>query len=408
MSSPEPSTEQLAAATAQVWLKPRKAGPFVGRHPWVLDTAVARVEGEPADGDVVDLIADRGDWLARGLYNSSSKIRVRLYTWRADEALDDAFWRRQLEAAVALRHRLGLDDPSGAARLVFSEADGLSGLVVDRYGEWLSVQINSLGLERRSESLVAVLDELLRPRGIVLRSEKGVARREGLSLRDGLLRGALPDGPIFISENGLRFGVDLVTGHKTGFYLDQRDNRRAVAALARDARVLDLFCYSGGFGLTAAALGGAREVLGIDTSDKAIALARANAELNGLNQVRFEQSDVFAAIDQLAAAGEKFDLVVLDPPKFAQGRESLDDALRAYHRLNRRALDLVPPGGILVTCSCSGHVSRDDFLILLAGVAQKSGREIQVLESRGAAPDHPTSVTCLQTQYLKCLICRVV
>jgi 23S rRNA (cytosine1962-C5)-methyltransferase len=393
---------------AEVRLKPRKVRPFFGRHPWVLDSAIARVDGQPADGDVVDLISDKGRFVARGLFNAKSRIRVRLYSWSAAEPLDDAFWRRRLEAAVALRRELSYTDPNGAARVVFSEADGLSGLIVDRYGEYLAVQTTALAMAQRLASLTPMLVELLHPRGIVLRNEKGLAQVEGIHIAEGLHWGQMPDGPVFIEEHGLRYGVDLREGQKTGFYLDQRENRRTAAEYCRGRRVLDLFCYSGGFGLTAIKLGGAREVFAVDGSQKALALARANAELNGVSNIHFQQGDGFETLDALRAAGERFGMIVLDPPKFARSRAALDDALMAYHRLNRSAAELLEPGGILVTCSCSGHVTREDFLHMLAGAAQRSGRDIQVLEQRGAAPDHPVSASCLESEYLKCFICRVV
>jgi 23S rRNA (cytosine1962-C5)-methyltransferase len=205
----------------------------------------------------------------------------------------------------------------------------------------------------------------------------------------------------------VRYGVDLESGQKTGFFIDQRDNRQRAAGYFRGRRVLDLFCYTGGFALCAASAG-ASDVLGVDSSAKAVALAKANAELNGLANVRFEAADCFKSLEALGAEGRRFGAVVLDPPKFARNRQGVEEALRAYHHLNRQAVELLEPDGILTTCSCSGHVSREDFLHMLADVAQRSGRDIQVLEQRGAAPDHPTSATCLETEYLKCFICRVL
>jgi 23S rRNA (cytosine1962-C5)-methyltransferase len=408
-TSPAAPAREIAPgfALTRAVLKPRRARPFYGRHPWVLDSAIARLEGAAADGDVVDLVSDAGKFIARGLFNSQSRIRVRLYTWDVQQPLDESFWRGRLQTALALRSTLGLDAPQGAARLVFSEADGLSGLVVDRYAQWLAVQVTGLGMARRLEPLVDMLRELVRPRGIFLRTEKGAAKAEGIDLRDGLYWGQAPDGPAFIEENGLRYGVDLAEGQKTGFYLDQRDNRRAAARYLAGRRVLDMFCYTGAFSLNAAVHGNAREVVGVDSSPKAVALARANAELNGVAGVRFEQSDCFKALDALVAGGERFGAVILDPPKFARSRQSVDDALRAYHRLNRLAVDVLEADGILITCSCSGHVRREDFLYMLLGVAEQTGRDIQVLETRAAAPDHPLSVTCLESEYLKCFICRV-
>jgi 23S rRNA (cytosine1962-C5)-methyltransferase len=394
--------------TATVVLKPKRARPFFGRHPWVLDSAVLRVEGEPADGDVVDLATHDGTFVGRGLWNSASRLRVRLYAFDAATRLDGNLWRRRLEAAVALRRSLGLDDRAGACRLVNSEGDDLSGLIVDRYGEHLAVQVTALAMARRLEELCDVLQALVAPAGILLRgAERGLAKLEGLHLADRLVRGTAPAGPIFVHEHGLRFGVDLAEGQKTGFYLDQRDNRQAVARFARGRRVLDMFCYSGGFSVTCATTGAARSVLAVDSSAKATALAKANADLNGAASVTVEKADAFEKLSALATAGERFGLVILDPPKFSRSRATLDDALRAYHRINRAAVDLLEPGGILATCSCSGSVARDDFLQMLAGVAQRAGRPLQLLECRGAAADHPVSVSCLEGEYLKCVIARV-
>jgi 23S rRNA (cytosine1962-C5)-methyltransferase len=404
----EASSRLTAFGKAQVILKPRKARPFYGRHPWVLDSAVDRLEGEAADGDVVDLLTEKGKFIARGLYNSRSRIRVRLYSWNPADALDEEFWRRRLTAAVDFRRELGYLEPSDACRLVFSEADGLSGLIVDRYADYLAIQPTARAMAQRFDILVPILIDLFKPRGIVVRNERGLAQLEGVDIAEGLHWGEPPDGPIFISEHGIRYGVDLTAGQKTGFYLDQRDNRRAASNYCKQRRVLDMFSYSGGFALSASALGGARDVVAVDTSEKAIALARANAELNGISNIQFRVGDVFATLDELVATRERFGAVILDPPKFARSRASLDDALMAYHRINRMGVLALERGGILVTCSCSGHVTREDFLHMLSGVAQRTDRQIQILEQRGAAADHPVSATCLETEYLKCFICRVI
>ena len=392
----------------QVILKPRKARPFYGRHPWVLDSAVDRVEGDPADGDVVELLSDKSKFIAQGIFNARSRIRVRLYTWNAAEMLDEGFWRRRLESAIQFRKQLGYDDPKGAARLVFSEGDGLSGLIVDRYADYLAVQVTGLAMAVRLPQIVPMLVELVRPRGIMIRTERGVSRAEGLELRDGPYWGAMPEEPLLIVEHGLTYELDLAEGQKTGFYLDQRENRVAAARYFRDRRVLDMFCYSGAFAMAASAIGGAGEVLGVDTSQKAVSLAWSNAERNGLKNVRFQSGDGFKTMESLVASGERFGGVVLDPPKFARSRRAVDEAMRAYHWLNRLGVGLLEPGGILVTCSCSGHVSREDFLYMLVGVAQQTGRQIQVLEQRGPSPDHPVNAACLESEYLKCFICRVV
>lgn len=393
--------------TPRVLLQPRRARPFYGRHPWVYAGAVARVEGEPADGDEVELHAHDGTFVARGLYNGRSKIRVRLYSWEPGRPLDRDFFRERLQAALHLRgHILGLDGPGRGCRLVSSEADGLSGWTVDRYDRWLVVQFTALGLARRRDLLVELLTELVRPEGIMLRTERGIGQLEGLELHDGPLWGQMPAVPATIDDQGLRVLVDLGEGQKTGYYLDQRDNRVAAARLAAGRRVLDAFCYSGGFGLHAARAG-AREVLGVDVSGSALALARENARLNGLGQVSFVESDVFAHLDALTAAGERFDLVVLDPPKFARARNAVEVALRGYYRLQKQALRLLSPDGILVTCCCSGLIGRDQLLDLLGQLAAEEKRDVQLLESRGQAADHPTAATCLESAYLKCLISRV-
>jgi 23S rRNA (cytosine1962-C5)-methyltransferase len=397
-----------AKSPPKVRLKPRRALPFFGHHPWVFAGAIERVEGEPAPGSEVALYASDGQFIAAGLYNPASQIRVRLYSWTEGEALDADLWAARLDSAIAMRRSIyGPFDAESACRLVFSEADGLSGLVVDRYGDWLLVQFTALGLWQRREAIFDLLESRLKPRGIWLRTEKGMRESENLELADGLARGEEPPRPLFVVENGLSFGVDVVQGHKTGFYLDQRENRTAAARYMAGNRVLDLFCYTGAFGIAALKRGGARAVHAVDASESALALARANAELNEVSSaMQFEKSDAFEALERLAAAGESFDSVILDPPKMTRHRAGIAKALRGYHSLNELAVRVLKPGGILVTCSCSGLVGRDDFVAMLAAVSQRTGRPIQILESRGQAPDHPISVHCLESGYLKCYICR--
>jgi len=392
--------------TPRVILQPRRARPFYGRHPWVYAGAIAAVEGVPADGDVVDLISHAGQFVARGLYNSRSKIRVRLYTWDADVALDRTFFRSRLEDAIELRRLLGLEGPRQACRLVFSEGDGLSGCIVDRYDRWLALQFTSLGLAQRREWIVEALVELLQPTGIYQRTERGIGQIEGLEARDELLWGEAPPGPIEIEEGGVRFLVNLAEGQKTGFYLDQRDNRQAAAALARGRRVLDAFCYTGGFGLHAARAG-AVSVLGLDQSESALHLARENARLNGFNNLTFLRGDVFDGLNTLAERGERFGMVVLDPPKFARTRNAVEEALRGYRRLQTLALRLLEVHGFLVTCCCSGLITMDMLEDLLAQLAAEEKRVVQILQRRGPAPDHPVSVACPESHYLKCLITHV-
>lgn len=394
--------------TPRVILQPKRARPFFGRHPWVFAGAIAGVEGEPADGAEVDLVSHAGNFVARGLYNSQSKIRVRLYSWTPEVALDAAFFRGRLDTAIRLRRDiLGLVTPGNACRLVFSEGDGLSGLTIDRYDRWLIVQFTALGMAQRRDMIADLLGELLQPEGIYLRTERGVGKLEGLALQDGPLRGTLPDAPITIEEHGLRFLVHLAEGQKTGFYLDQRDNRQAVARLARGRKVLDAFCYTGGFGLHAARAG-ASSVLGIDVSEPALTLARENAGLNGLDaSVTYRSGDVFEQLDELVQAGERFGMVVLDPPKFARDRHAVEEALRGYRRLQSLGLRLLEPDGILVVCCCSGLITMDMLDQVLAQVGVDQKREVQILDRRMQAADHPIATTCLETGYLKCIIARV-
>jgi len=294
-----------------------------------------------------------------------------------------------------------------ACRLVFSEADGISGLCVDQFGPWLVTQFTSLAMAMRREMIADLLMELVQPAGIYLRTERGIGQLEGLELQDGPLRGTAPTEPIEIQEHGLRIRINLTEGQKTGYYLDQRDNRQSVARLAVGRRMLDAFCYSGGFGLHAARAGAA-SVLGVDASEAALQLARDNAELNGLTNIAFEKSDVFDRLDQLVTAKEQFGVIVLDPPKFARSKSAIEEAMRGYRRLLSQSLKLLEPDGILAMCCCSGLITREMLHELLAQEASQSRRPLQILESRGAAPDHPVSALCPETNYLKCVVCRVV
>jgi 23S rRNA (cytosine1962-C5)-methyltransferase len=394
----------------EVHLRPRKALPFFSHHPWVYQSAVTETPADLAPGAEVALRSAEGKFVARGLFNPHSNIRVRLYSWAEDLALDHAFWAQRLDEAIALRHKLfGEFTPDSACRLVYSEADQLSGLVIDRYGEWLVVQFTALAMAQRQDLWFDLLEERLKPKGILIRTEKGIRDVEGLEIADGLIRGEAPPRPMFLSENGVRYGVDLSEGQKTGFFLDQRDNRHRLGTLTENARVLDMFCYSGGFGLSALVNGGATEVIGIDSSEGAVTLAKQNAQLNGVaERMHVTKEDGFKALERLAAEGQRFDVVVLDPPKLARRREALEAALRGYFSLNRLAVDVLQPGGLLMTCSCSGVVTHQHFVETLANVGLDAGRHVQILEARGPSADHPASIHCLETDYLKCYLCRVV
>jgi len=391
----------------RVILKPRRARPFFARHPWVLDSSIARIEGEPAPGGEVEVHSHEGRFIARGLFNPRSTIRVRLYRWE-DTPLDDPFWSARLESAIRLRTEvLGLNRPGVGCRLVFSEGDGFSGLTVDRYDRWLIVHISSFAIYERRGPILARLRELTGAEGIVTRGEKGTAEKEGIPADFEEIVGTLPDQPVTIQENDLSYLVDLARGQKTGFYLDQRDNRRAAANYCKDRRVLDLFCFTGGFALNARRHGGAKSVLGVDSSAGAISRARENAALNQLDRVEFEDGKVQNVLERLKTEGRRFDAVMCDPPKYASRSSDIDNALKGYLRLNRAAIDVLEPGGILVTCSCSGSIERALFAQVLGQIAEQSGRVIQILDQRGQPPDHPISASCLETEYLKCFICRV-
>ncbi len=394
----------------RVVIKKRRALPFFSRHPWVFAGAIARIDGDPSPGGEVEVVSDRGEFIARGLYNPHSNIRVRLYSWEDDRAVDRALFSQRLDEAIGLRRDLlHLTEPRTACRMVSSEADGLSGLTVDRYDEWLVVQFTSLAMAERTSDIVELLQEKLSPQGVWLRTERGIREAEGLELADGLIAGAEPPQPLFIEEWGVRYGLDLVRGQKTGFYLDQRDNRAAFAKYTSGRRVLDLFCYTGGFGLNALINGGAASVHGIDTSEPALTLAKANAEFNEVAaRMTWERGDIFHVQQDLRGSGQQYGAVVLDPPKMARHRNAVAAALKGYAALNRTAMEMLEPDGILLTCSCSGLVSRDDFEGILAKAANEAGRGLQILERRGAAADHPVSVTCPENDYLKCYLCRVI
>ncbi len=388
-----------------VLLDAKGAGAARARHPWIFSGAIARVVGDPEPGAEVDVRDAEGAYLGRGLYNPKSQIRVRLYS-SEDEQLDGAFFAERVRRAVALRTGvLGLGDPAGACRLVFSEGDELSGLTVDRYGRHLVVILTSLGMAGRLEPILDALEKLLEPESIMLRTEKGVGEEEGLAIKDGPLRGTPPTEPVVIEEGALRYAVDLRTGQKTGFYLDQRTSRARVAAYAAGRTVADVCSYTGGFAM-AVAKGGASSVFAVDASAGALELAARNAALNGVtDRVQTTRADAFGWLGEQADAGRTFDMIVLDPPRFARSRAGLRSALQGYQRLNALALTCLAPGGVLATFSCSGRVSAEEFQEAVARAATGSGMPIRIVERLAQAPDHPVSLACPQGAYLKGLLC---
>ncbi|MCP4175758.1 MAG: class I SAM-dependent rRNA methyltransferase [Fuerstiella sp.] len=398
----------------RVVVKPRRARPFFGRHPWVFESAIDGVESqtgkEPEAGTAVQLWSTEGRFIAHGLWNPNSTIRVRLYSWQQSDIINEDFLTARVQEAVQLRRSLfNLNDERTGCRLIFSEADNLSGLTVDFYGRFLLVQFTSLALYLQHELIVGILARELAPKGIWLRTEKGMREAEGLQAVDGLIVGKEPPRPLFIDAHGVQFGIDVVQGQKTGFYLDQRDNRLAASRYMSGRRILDGFCFSGGFGITALCQGGATAVVGIDSSESALKLASANAELNNVAEhCKFRRGDVRAELETLKGQDATFDAVILDPPRMARSRGGIGRAVKGYSRLNLAGLELLRPGGILVTCSCSGLVSSEEFREMISDVARTSERTIQILEQHSQPCDHPVSATCAETEYLKMLICRVL
>ncbi len=403
--------------TPSVYLRPDRLKAVLRRHPWVYSGAVARVQGELADGETVAVRAPDGQFLAWGYWNSRSAIRVRLLSWDEGEPPSREFWRRRLERAVAARdvaQRVHAGGMPNASRLINAENDGLPGLVVDRYGDWLVLQALTYGIEARKALLVELLAELLNPAGIYERSDVDVRAKEGLEQAVGLLHGKEPPELIEIDENGRLFLVDVRRGHKTGFYLDQRDNRTAVGEWFRwDAEserrvVLNAFAYTGGFAVYA--LGSlVRRVINVDTSAEALALARQNVALNGFAtpDEDFVQGDVFAVLRRYRDAAQQFDMIVLDPPKFAQSVRQVQSAARGYKDINLMAFRLLRPGGVLVTFSCSGAVSAELFQKIVFAALADSGREAQIVRWLAQSSDHPVALSFPEGAYLKGLMCRV-
>ncbi len=389
-------------------LKPSRQFPFLARHPWVQSHALADAGDNLPSGQVVDLIDHDGNWVARGLVNPHSRLRVRLYSYDLELAIDEDLWRARIDAAIARRR---LSEPfaaSGAERLLFSESDLMSGLIVDRYAGHLSVQFTAGALLRYRDPILQHLGSSLNCQNITVRIDEKTAKFEGIPAADEAIASAesIAAEVVHYEQNGLQLAVDLQSGQKTGGYLDQRLNHVAAARYLGGRRVLDVCCYTGGFGLVAAKTGAA-SVVGLDSSEAALAAARENAERNGISNMEFVRGDCFDELKRMGEAGETFDAVVLDPPRFAGSRHQVDAAIRAYGRLNSLALDLLPSGGVLITCSCSGRVSRAEFEDMLADVGRRRRRDLIVLESRGPAPDHPVAIACPESDYLKCIILQV-
>jgi len=391
-----------------VILKPGRERAVLRHHPWIFSGAVARLEGQPADGDVVEVRDARRNWLARGYLNRRSQITVRLLTWDPDDRIDTTFWSNRLERAIASREPLARDPAITAYRLVHAESDGLPGLVVDRYGDHLVVQFLALGIEQRRDEILTVLSDMLAPRGIFERSDVKVRRKEGLPLRVGRLRGEEPPPRLQILESNHCFWVEVRTGQKTGFYLDQRENRARLPPFCTGAEVLDGFAYTGAFGVYAAC-GRAARVTFVETSGPALGMARQNLVLNGQNPEihEFVAGNIFQVLRDFRSTGRTFDVIVLDPPKFAPTARDVQRAARAYKDINLLAFQLLRSGGVLFSTSCSGAISADLFQKILFGAALDAGREAQVIGYLHQGADHPVALTFPEGTYLKGLICRV-
>jgi 23S rRNA (cytosine1962-C5)-methyltransferase len=410
-------TSKPTQKIARAIIAPDRIMPFVRRHPWVFERAITRVQGNPADGDLIDLISDGGEFLARGYWNSQSQIRAHILSWDEGAILDDTWWGARLERAINARALFNAEHKAGkpvAYRLVNAENDALPGLVVDRYGDFLVLQALTKGIDARKEMIVNRLNDLLRPAGIYERSDVDIRIKEGLQPATGVLAGDEPPPHIEITENGRRFLVDVHHGHKTGFYLDQRDNRELLRDWLRadpertKRSILNCFSYSGGFGVFGMH-GQAAHVVNVDSSGDALALAKRNYKLNDarVNDVDFVEGDVFQVLRKYRTDGQQFDGVILDPPKFAHSQKQVESATRGYKDINLLAFQLIKPGGFLMTFSCSGLIDMDLFQKVVFGALVDSGREAQIVQRLGQAGDHPVALNFPEGQYLKGLLCRV-
>jgi 23S rRNA (cytosine1962-C5)-methyltransferase len=393
--------------TPVIILKPEKEKSLLRKHPWIFSGAIEQVSGHFAKGETVAIRAASGEFLAWAAYNPDSKISARVWSWREDEVVDAAFFQRKITAALAARNDQGLRNDSSGLRLIHAESDGLPGLIVDQYGDVLVMQVGSAGAERWRDTFADILQTLCSAVCIYERSDSDSRELEGLVKRNGVLRGTLPEN-VEVIEHGLRFKVDVAAGQKTGFYLDQRDNRALTGTLAKDKDVLNCFCYTGGFSLYALR-GGAKSVLSIDSSQEALQLAQANVATNSLDTSNAEWlcADVFDALRKLRDQNRKFDLIALDPPKFAPTAAFAEKAARAYKDINLLGFKLLRPGGLLFTYSCSGGISAELFQKIIAGAALDAGVDAQIVRHLHASADHPVLLSFPEGEYLKGLVVRV-
>lgn len=388
-------------------IKPESILPITGGHPWVFRDAVQEIPADLPAGEETDILDERGNFIGRGFSSPGSRIVVRIAT-RKREPLDEAFFRKRIKAAHDLRRLERLPSKrTDAYRLVFADADRVPGLTVDRLNNYISIQTPTAGMDKRKGMIVALLLEMFRPAGICERNDMGIREHEGLQKVSGWLAGE-PAGAIRILENGISYEVDPLGAMKTGHFCDQRENRQRLEHVVRGKTVLDLFCYTGGFGL-AAARAGAAKVLSVDGAEGAVRAARRNAEINGLaDRIEHRVMDAFEALREFESQKRPFDVVVLDPPAFAKSKEHVENAVHAYKDINRRALRLLGVGGVLLTCSCSYHVGPGEFRRAVLRAAGEAGRLVRLIEEGGAGPDHPVLLNVPETDYLKSLLLRVV
>jgi 23S rRNA (cytosine1962-C5)-methyltransferase len=379
------------------------------RHPWVYSGAIAAIAGEPSSGDIVRVVDHTGAFLGWAYFNERSKIRARILDWDPNASIDHSWWRRRIEASIARRRELPSLRGTDAFRLVHSEADGLPGLVVDRYGQWLVVQALTAGVEKAKAVIVEVLADAMAPRGIYERSDQDARALEGLRLSAGRVAGEEPPDRLEVDEHGHRFFVDVKSGQKTGFYIDQRDNRARVAEYVEGKDVLDLFSYTGAFSVYALRAGASRVTL-VESSAPALALCQENLLANGADPASFQlvQGNAFETVRMLRDEGLQFGVVIVDPPKLAQTRAHLDKAERAYKDVNLMSMGLLEPGGILATFSCSGAVSIEHFSKIVAWASLDAGRPVQIIHRLSQGADHPIVPSFPESEYLTGLICRVL
>jgi len=394
---------------AQLVLLPGKDRSLARRHPWIFAASVDGLRGRARPGDTVDVVAANGRPLAKAAWSPESKIRARVWSFDANEIIDDAFFKRRIQAAVQRRQWMPELRGQDGLRLIHGESDGLPGLIADRYGDSVVLQLTATGSDKWRRAIVAAVQRATGCARIYERSDSDVRRLEGLEPVSGWLLGDAADEALVIDENGLRLKVDLVAAHKTGFYLDQRDNRLLTRELAAGRATLNCFCYTGGFSLQALA-GGASSVLSVDSSGPALATAVDNLQLNpqlDASRAEWREADVFSFLRELKSDGRCFDLVILDPPKFAPSGAHAAAAARAYRDINVFGFRLLNPGGLLMSYSCSGGIRREHFQEIVADAAVAAGCDARILRRLAAPPDHPVALHFSEGEYLKGLLCQV-